>query len=399
MFSIISLYKNAFGGLSRNSWMLSFIMFINRSGAMVIPFMSVYLKEELHFTLEQAGILMAVFGIGAMVGSFLGGYLTDKIGHFRVQFYSLVIGGSMFFVLLFMKDFYSYLITVFLLSSILQCLPPANASSVSFYAKPENVTRAFALNRMAMNLGFAIGPTIGGILAVISYDWLFIADGISCIVAGFVFYFYFRNKPGNRPVKKEENAPLIESPRKDKTYLYFVTMCSLFAVCFFQLFTTIPLYYRDEAFLSEFTVGILLGMNGFIVFTFEMLIVYQLKERKNLRPIILFGVGLMSIAYLLLNIDTSLFVLVISMMILSFAEIFTMPFMATVTVQRSNEKNRGRYMGLYTFAYSIAFVIAPFSGTFIAAEFGFYSLWWIMASMSLLVGIGFYYVMKRLIPG
>jgi predicted MFS family arabinose efflux permease len=172
-----------------------------------------------------------------------------------------------------------------------------------------------------------------------------------------------------------------------------VAMCALFAVCFFQLFTTIPLYYRDEARLSEFTVGMLLGMNGLIVFVFEMLIVYQLKERKNLRPIILFGILLMAIAYVLLNIDKSLFVLILSMMILSFAEIFAMPFMATVTVQRSNEQNRGRYMGLYTFAYSLAFVIAPFSGTFIAANFGFDILWWVMGAVSLLVGMGFYIVM------
>jgi predicted MFS family arabinose efflux permease len=373
--------------------MLALIMFINRCGSMVIPFMSVYLKEELNMTLEQAGILMAVFGMGAMVGSFLGGWLTDKIGHFRVQFFSLIIGGSMFFVLLYMRDFYSFLFTVFILSSILQSLPPANASSVSFYAKPENVTRAFALNRMALNLGFAIGPTIGGMLAVISYDWLFVADGITCILAGLVFYFYFRFKPGNRAVKKEENEAPVESPYQDKTYLWFVAMCALFAVCFFQLFTTIPLYYRDEARLSEFTVGMLLGMNGLIVFVFEMLIVYQLKERKNLRPIILFGILLMAIAYVLLNIDKSLFVLILSMMILSFAEIFAMPFMATVTVQRSNEQNRGRYMGLYTFAYSLAFVIAPFSGTFIAANFGFDILWWVMGAVSLLVGMGFYIVM------
>jgi MFS family permease len=124
----------------------------------------------------------------------------------------------MFFVLLYMRDFYSFLFTVFILSSILQSLPPANASSVSFYAKPENVTRAFALNRMALNLGFAIGPTIGGMLAVISYDWLFVADGITCILAGLVFYFYFRFKPGNRAVKKEENEAPVESPYQDKTY-------------------------------------------------------------------------------------------------------------------------------------------------------------------------------------
>jgi predicted MFS family arabinose efflux permease len=276
-------------------------------------------------------------------------------------------------------------------------LPPANASSVSFYSKPENVTRSFALNRMAMNLGFAIGPTIGGILAVISYDWLFIADGISCIVAGFVFYFYFHNKPGNKPEKKETNESLIESPIKDKTYLWFVMMCSLFGICFFQLFTTIPLYYRNEAFLSEFTVGILLGMNGLIVFLFEMVIVYQLKDRKKMLPIIISGIILMSFAYILLNINSSIFVLIVSMIVLSFAEIFTMPFMATVTVHRSNEKNRGRYMGLYTLAYSVAFVIAPFSGTLIAAEFGFYTLWWTIALMSLLVGVGFVLVMRRLI--
>ncbi len=375
--------------------MLAFVMFINRSGAMVIPFMAVYLNEELHMTLEEAGILMAVFGIGSMAGSFLGGILTDKIGHFKVQFFSLIIGGSMFFVLLFMKDFYSYLITVFILSTILQSLPPANASSVSFYAKPENVTRAFALNRMALNLGFAIGPTIGGILAVISYDILFIVDGVTCIMAGFVFYFYFRNKPGNKMEKKVEDVPA-ENPYNDKIFLGFMIMCSLFAVCFFQLFTTLPLYYRSEAMLSEFTVGMLLGMNGLIVFLFEMVIVYQLKERKNLRPIIIFGMILMSLAYLLLNIEISLLILITSMMILSFAEIFTMPFMATLTVQRSNDQNRGRYMGLYTFAYSLAFVIAPYSGTNIAARMGFDWLWWIMAAASLVVAGGFWIVMRKM---
>lgn len=395
MFSIVSLYKNAFGGLSRNSWMLAAIMLMNRCGSMVLPFMSVYLKEELNLSLEDAGILMAVFGLGSILGAFLGGYLTDKIGHFRVQFFSLFLGGGMFFVLLFMKDFYSFLFTIFILSTILQSLPPANASSVTFYAKPENVTRSFALNRMAANLGFAIGPTLGGILAVFSYDWLFIVDGITCMLAAVIFYWYFRNKPGNRPVPKPENAAKIRGPYEDKMFLIFVVMCSLFAICFFQLFTTLPLYYREEVYLSEFTVGILLGMNGLIVFLFEMVIVYQLKERKSPLPIILLGILLMSFAYLLLNIDKTMLVLVLSMMILSFAEIFAMPFMATVTVQRSNENNRGRYMGLYTFAYSFAFMVAPYSGTTIAAKYGFETLWWTMGFTSLLVGIGFFFILRK----
>ena len=83
-----------------------------------------------------------------------------------------------------------------ILSVITESLKPANASSVSIYAKPENVTRAFSLNRMALNLGFSIGPAIGGILAAISFSWLFIADGITNILAGLLFFFYFRNRQG-----------------------------------------------------------------------------------------------------------------------------------------------------------------------------------------------------------
>lgn len=389
MFAVFKIYREAFGGLSANSWMLALIMFINRSGSMVIPFMSIYLKDELNMSLTDAGILMAVFGIGSIMGSFLGGFLTDRIGHFKVQFISLITGGSMFFVLMFMKDFYSFLICILFLSTLLQMLPPANASSVSFYAKPENVTRAFALNRMALNLGFAIGPTMGGLIAAYSYDGLFIADGITCIAAGIVFWLYFRNKPGNKPDKEKVNNPVSKSPYRDPQFLWFVFMVSMFAVTFFQLFTTIPLYYRTEAFLSEEMVGLLLGLNGAIVFAFEMVIVHKLKDRKNLGQIIIAGILLMSASYLLLNVNTSLAVLILSMILLSFAEIFAMPFMATITVQRSDEQNRGRYMGLYTFAFSLAFAIAPYSGTYIADAAGFDALWIVMSIASVAVAVGF----------
>src|SRR5688572_23492455 len=96
---ILSLYSNAYGGLSREAWLLAVVMFINRSGAMVVPFLSVYLTESMGFTLRQAGILLSLFGVGSMCGTFLGGWLTDRIGHFKVQLGSLVFGGLWFFVM------------------------------------------------------------------------------------------------------------------------------------------------------------------------------------------------------------------------------------------------------------------------------------------------------------
>src|SRR5688572_1976537 len=218
MSQVINLYRNAFGGLSQASWMLALIMFINRAGAMVVPFLSVYLTEAMGFKLKDAGIIMSLFGMGATCGAFLGGWLTDKIGHFKVQLSSLFLSSAMFLVVVQLKTFESIAVGIFILSLVAECLRPANSSSVAHYAKPENVTRAFSLNRMASNLGFSIGPALGGLLASIAYKWLFIGDAITCICAGILFYFYFRSRTGLKPkqTKTSGEEQTDESPKPAK---------------------------------------------------------------------------------------------------------------------------------------------------------------------------------------
>jgi predicted MFS family arabinose efflux permease len=192
--------------------MLSLVMLINRSGTMVIPFLSVYLTGTLGFSINQAGIILSCFGIGSMAGAILGGSATDRYGHFIVQTVSLIGGGILFMLLGFVSGFYAFIAMIMVLSVVYESLRPANASSVAGYAKPENVARAFSLNRMAINLGFSIGPALGGLLAAISYRWLFITDGAGCIIAGLYFFLYFRNRKGN-PLPKHDHihdtAPLL----------------------------------------------------------------------------------------------------------------------------------------------------------------------------------------------
>jgi predicted MFS family arabinose efflux permease len=400
MSRILLLYRNAYGGLSQAAWMLALVMFVNRCGAMVVPFLSVYLTEALDYSLRQTGIVMSVFGLGAMGGSFLGGWLTDRIGHFRVQFFSLVLGGSLFFVLVNLSRFEHFAVGIFLLSLFTECLRPANASSVSFYAKPENVTRAFSLNRMAINLGFSIGPALGGLLAAISYQLLFLADGFTCMVAGLVFFLYFRHRKGFHPKAKAEQKRAVNpsglSPYRDLPYLLFVFFCLCFAVTFFQFFTTLPLYYRQAYSLSEQNIGLLLGMNGLVVFLFEMIFVYLVGNRLALWKLIVGGLLLLGISFFLLNLFMGTWVLYLSMLLLSFSEILAMPFMATLTVQRSNDQNRGAYMGLYSLSYSAAFVLAPYLGTSIIAHYGFAALWWASGALAGVTAVGFWAVTRRL---
>lgn len=396
MKTVLTLYKNAFGGLSRPAWVLALVMLINRSGSMVVPFLSVYLTISLGFNLSQAGILLSLFGVGSIVGAFAGGWLTDKIGHFWVQFLSLTIGGSLFFVVAQLTDFVQLGIGIFTISAVSEMLRPANSSSVASYAKPENITRAFSLNRMAINLGYSVGPAIGGILASFSYKWLFIADGITCIMAGILFFFYFRNRKGNEQVATEAAPrPSAWKALADYHFVLFVLLVLSFATVFFQLFMTLPLYYKTIYQLSETKIGLLIGLNGLLVFFLEMVIVYSIGEKFSIRRLIMLGCVMNGLGFLVLNLIHAEAILYVAVLIISLAEIFAMPFMATYTVQSSREGSRGIYMGMYSFAYSAAFVLAPAIGTRVVDHWNFATLWWVCGALSLGTAAGFLFLLKK----
>lgn len=397
MKSVINLYKNAFGGLSPAAWMLALVILINRSGTMVIPFLSVYLTSSLGFTLVETGWVMGAFGLGAIVGSFLGGWLTDRIGSFKIQTFSLIAGGLMFFALSQIKNFYPLTIFIFCVSVITEMMRPANQLSVASYAKPENVTRAFSLNRMAINLGFSVGPALGGLLAAISYDSLFIADGITCIGAGLVFFFYFRNKQANPNTQRstpDEDAP-DKSVWHDFSFLGFILLVMCFAMMFFQLFTTWPIYHREYFQLAEQEIGLLLGLNGMIVFLVEMILVYKIGDKIPIHWLIVFGTLLNALAFICLSRIDAKYGLYLACIIISFAEIFAMPFMVTHTVNRSGKRNKGAYMGLYAVGFASAFMFAPLIGTNLISHLGFQNTWMITGIFGVFVAVGFYFILKK----
>src|SRR5438132_1190333 len=121
----VQLYRNAYTGLPRSIWWLSLVIFVNRCGTMVIPFLTVYLTHK-GFTLEQAGYVMAAFGAGAILGSYIGGRLTDKFGFSYVQFFSLLFNGFLFIALGQMQTLVQMAVCIFIMSSLGESFRPAN---------------------------------------------------------------------------------------------------------------------------------------------------------------------------------------------------------------------------------------------------------------------------------
>ena len=384
---VLAAYKNAYTGLSRSTWLLSIVMLINRSGTMVVPFLTLYLIRTMGYSVSEAGFVFAFFGLGAFSGAYFGGKMTDKIGFYPVQIITLFGGGIMFFVLSAMKTYLLICLFTYLLAFINEAFRPANSTAVAFYSKPDNRTRSYALNRLAINIGWAVGSSVGGVLADINYSLLFYVDGVTNIAAAILIWIFLKPVNFKEEIEKNKVARAL-SAYKDKTYLVFILLTAFFACCFFQIFTNLSAFFAEELHFSESLIGFLLAINGVIIAIVEMVLVYKLEgKRRNLHYISI-GIFMVGIAFLMLNIPGmgALLALLI-MTLITFGEIFSMPFMTSLWISRSQPVNRGQYAALYTMAWSAAQTLGPLGGSQIAGYFGFKWLWFSVGAVCLIVAI------------
>ena len=389
-------YRNAYSGLSRSTWLLSLIMLINRSGTMVVPFMTLYLTSaKMGYSVGQAGFVFGLFGLGAFSGAYIGGRLTDKIGFYPIQFITLIGGGILFIVLGQMKTYPLICGFTFLLSFVNEAFRPANSTAIAFYSKEENRTRSYSLNRLAINLGWAVGSGLGGILAHINYELLFWVDGFTNIAAALIMWLFLKPvnyKPSQQPeISRSGN----HSAYKDKTYLLFILITMFFACCFFQLFTNMPVYFKKELHFSEPFIGLLMATNGIIIALFEMVVIYKLEGKQKNTFYITVGVFIVGLSFLMLNIPAIGPALALSMIIMvTFGEMFSMPFMNSYWIGRTRASNRGQYAALYTMAWSAAQTLGPMGGAQLAQHYGFYLLWWIVGGLAIFASLSFWKLHK-----
>lgn len=394
----ITLYKNSYGGLSRSTWLLSLVMLINRSGTMVVPFMTMYLTQEMGVGIGKAGFVMSLFGAGAIAGALAGGKITDKIGPYYVQLFTLIGGGIMFIVLGQVKSYTGICITTFILSMINEAFRPANAVAIAHYSNAENRVRSYSLNRLAINLGWAAGSGLGGIIASYRYELLFWVDGITNLLAAVLLYFVLApSKNTATAFKKTVPAAAVKSAYKDRTFLFFAGITVLFAICFFQVFTLMPVFYKTELHLPESFIGLNMAINGIVIAVFEMIIVFKLEGRRPPQQYMAAGVFLVGISYLMLNlpIASAMVLALLSMLFLTIGEMVAMPFMNAWWIARTTGANRGQYAALYTVAWSSAQAVGPFSGAQLAEHFGYYVLWYVVGTLCILLTIAYLFLQRR----
>lgn len=398
MLPIFSLYRHAFSNLQRNIWILSITMFINRSGSMVLLFTSLYMVKDLNFTIAQAGIVMSFYGIGSVLGSYAGGWLTDRKNHFDIMVYSLIVSGLILLTMLLVKTQFLLSLVIFLYAFVSDSFRPANSAAIAAYSTSENRARSVGLVRLAINLGFSLGPATGGFVALyLGYKWLFVIDSLTSFAAAAMLIVYL---PRQKSEKDKKNNPVLKdsstSAYRDARYLIFILLVTLFGISFFQLFASVPQYFSKVCHYNEDTIGLLLGLNGMLVVIAEMPLVAALEKKKNNLPFIIAGTLFIPLSFgVLVAGQGAIAWAIVYTILLTIAEMLAFPFMFNYVLSRPPKERQGQYSALYSISFGLANIVAPSLGLGIAQEFGFDRMFYFFILLSFITVLGFYWLNRK----
>lgn len=389
-------YVSAFAGLPRVVWTLAIASLIQRAGSMVLPFLTLWLTRERGLDAAEAGFGLGLYGAGALVGTWLGGWYSDRLAPGTVMIGSFLGTAAVFVALLFLDDVLSVLVALTVLGAIAESFRPANGVMLTRAVEPEHLQRAFGLVRLAVNLGFSVGPLVGGFLAAVDYDWLFIVNATACVAAALWLVWALPRLAvpagGQQEQEADSEAPAPEetgcSPWRDGTYLWVLAFTFLSGAIFFQVFTIYPLYYGEHLGWSEALIGTLFAANTVIICLFEMVLIAGLTGWNPLRASAL-GTLLLGCGLGLLPLSGGIAWAFLVVAVWTVGEMIIGPMLAAYTGQRAPRARQGAYFGAFNLSFAAAHVVAPAAGGWAFAEISPDAPWWLCAGLGVLSAAGF----------
>ena len=372
------------GSLPREVWYLCLAILINRAGTMVLPFLTLYLTIDRGFQAGTAGLALTVYGICAIVTAPLAGRFSDRFGGLRIMKLSLVLSGLILFVFPFVTSLIGIFIVCGVWALASEAFRPPSMAIIGDLAGPERRKAAFALSRLAINLGMSIGPVIGGFLAMRSYQLLFVVDGTTSLMAGLLLAvlpwrtLHRDNKEifaGERNETDEPKPALrYADVLKNRRFTYFLLAMLPIEMVFFQPLAAMPLFLVRDLQMTEAGIGLLFAINTVIIIIVEVPLNMAMIDWRHRHSLAL-GALLIGVGFGALILVNGVVGAAITVVVWTFGEMIFLPASAAYFSDIAPREQAGAYMGLYTMGFSIALAVGPWLGTAVMERFGPSAVW------------------------
>jgi len=364
----IHALKNLHSRYPRQFWlMIAGVVIATAGGSMIWPFMLIYASGKLDLPLSTVATLISINAGTGLISSFIAGTLADKIGRKVVMNISLTLTGLAYFLLMYAETYLQF-VGLMILIGLSNPLYQIGADAMLADMIPsEKRTDAYAINRIANNAAFALGPAVGGFLATRSYNLAFYGAGTGFLIYSLLLFFLAHETLD----KSSLHAGIPEQPRqgyrrvfRDSKYMRFVATMSLGLIAPTLLWILMPVYAKTNYGISEALYGWIPTTNA-LMCVFVQYSVTSLTRRRSTLPVLATGMLIYAVGVGSVALMSGFWGFWLSMVILTFGELTLVPTATKYVADLAPADLRGRYMSIYWLGWGLARTLAPIIGGFL----------------------------------
>jgi MFS family permease len=367
-----------FRGLPRPYYALFGATLVNRLGGVVEPFLALYLAHR-DLPVTQIGLVVALSGVGSLVGQLTGGVVADRLG--RREAFALGMTGAAASFALLGAAHATWLLVVggFLAGGFIDFYRPASGALVHDLVPAEERPRAYGLLFWAINLGFAAGATMAGALAERGFGLLFAVDAATCLACAAIVW---RWVPANTSPRGEHHEPgRLRDVVADRLMVVYCALVGLLSIVYLQSFSNLPLAMHEDG-LSSAEYGITVAFNGVLIVLLQPLVL-PLVVRLSRRDALAAGGVLIAVGMGIEGLAATVAAYALPVIVWTAGEILVTSVGPATIADLAPAHLRGRYQAVFGTAFSGAYIIAPVAGAALLDAAGGRALWSACAALGL----------------
>jgi len=357
--------RRALDEYPRTFWIVALATFIDSLGGfMLFPFFSLYLTHKFDVGMTQVGLLFGLFSITDLVGSFVGGALTDRFGRKSLTLFGLIVSAFVMLLLGLAATFEQFALAALIVGIFASVGGPARQAMVADILPEGQRAEGFGLLRVVFNISATVAPAIGGLLAARSYLLLFIADAVISGITAVIIYFAL---PETKPMLRRGGGPRESVAQtflgygqvlRDRLFMAFAGVCVLMGIVYIQMNTTLGVYLRDTHGITTEYYGYMLSMNAVIVVLFQFAVTRRVKVWPEFLAMAI-GTALYAIGFGMYGFTSVYPMFLVAMVIITIGEMIVAPVGQALVARMSPEAMRGRYMAIFGFSWAIPSMVGP----------------------------------------
>lgn len=381
--SAAAYLREKVGGLPRPFWALWAGTLVNRVGGMVQTFLALYLTQQRGLSLRAAGLMLMLYGVGALASQPIAGALADRLGRRATLAGGMLATAAVTLLLGYSASTPAIMAGILALGLVVDVYRPASNALVADLVPAENRPKAFGLLYWAVNLGFTVGAVTGGALAALGFTWLFWIDAAASMTFGLIVW---RSVPESRPaLTREVGRGGFGEVLRDKVMLGFTAISLVYAVLYLQAYRTLPLAMERNG-LPPVAYGLAIAANGVIIVFAQPLLVSWLARRDHSR-VLAAGMVIVGLGFGLTALASSTLGYTATVATWTIGEIAVSSVNATIVSRLAPPHLRGRYSGMYGLAWSLSSLLAPLLGSWLLG-IGATVLWLTCGALGLAAAVG-----------